>query len=335
MPSNPGWEWVVDEPGHRAGRGARPRLGRRARRGAGRHQPLLGDGRGHLADVRRRAAGGRARSARTSTRRSSAAADIHARERRGRRRGRRARPKPSRGRGASSPICRRRSTSCRARIEPTDDPGAARPMADRGHAARPAQGLQGAPHHRTRSSTRTRSSRSAAGSAARWSPGSPASTAGRSPCWPATPTSTAAAGPPTRRRRSTRFVDLADTFHLPVVHLVDKPGFVIGVEAEQAGTIRHGARALAAIYQAQGAVVLGDPAQGVRRRRRRPHAAPRGCTTATPGRRATGARCRSRAASRPRTAPSSTRRRTATSCAPRSRSGSTASARRSAPPRRS
>lgn len=49
----------------------------------------------------------------------------------------------------------------------------------------------------------------------------------------------------------TRFVDLADTFHLPVVHLVDQPGFVIGTEHERAGTIRAGARALAAIYQAQ------------------------------------------------------------------------------------
>jgi acetyl-CoA carboxylase carboxyltransferase component len=48
-----------------------------------------------------------------------------------------------------------------------------------------------------------------------------------------------------------RFVDLADTFHLPVVHLVDLPGFIIGLAAEKAGTIRHGARALAAIYQAR------------------------------------------------------------------------------------
>lgn len=46
-----------------------------------------------------------------------------------------------------------------------------------------------------------------------------------------------------------RFVDLAETFHLPVVHLVDQPGFVIGSAAERAGTIRHGARALAAVYQ--------------------------------------------------------------------------------------
>lgn len=49
----------------------------------------------------------------------------------------------------------------------------------------------------------------------------------------------------------TRFVDLANTFHLPVVHLVDIPGFVIGLASEQAGTIRHGARALAAVYQAR------------------------------------------------------------------------------------
>jgi propionyl-CoA carboxylase beta chain len=47
----------------------------------------------------------------------------------------------------------------------------------------------------------------------------------------------------------TRFVDLAETFRLPVVHLVDQPGFVIGSTAERAGTIRHGARALAAVYQ--------------------------------------------------------------------------------------
>tara|TARA_B100001758_G_C18412272_1_gene616702 strand:+ start:1725 stop:3272 length:1548 start_codon:yes stop_codon:yes gene_type:complete len=48
----------------------------------------------------------------------------------------------------------------------------------------------------------------------------------------------------------TRFVDIAETFHLPVVHLVDNPGFLIGLEAEKAATIRHGARALTAVYQA-------------------------------------------------------------------------------------
>lgn len=52
-------------------------------------------------------------------------------------------------------------------------------------------------------------------------------------------------------QKVTRFVDFATVFHLPVVVLVDIPGFVIGLEAETAGTIRHGARALTAVYQAQ------------------------------------------------------------------------------------
>jgi acetyl-CoA carboxylase carboxyltransferase component len=47
-----------------------------------------------------------------------------------------------------------------------------------------------------------------------------------------------------------RFIDLCDTFHLPCVHFVDQPGFLIGTDAERAGTIRKGARALAAVYQA-------------------------------------------------------------------------------------
>jgi acetyl-CoA carboxylase carboxyltransferase component len=47
----------------------------------------------------------------------------------------------------------------------------------------------------------------------------------------------------------TRFVDLAQAFHLPVVNLVDIAGFQAGVEAERAGTMRYGVRALAAVYQ--------------------------------------------------------------------------------------
>jgi acetyl-CoA carboxylase carboxyltransferase component len=46
-----------------------------------------------------------------------------------------------------------------------------------------------------------------------------------------------------------RFVDLAQTFHLPVVYLVDCPGFLIGGEAERTGTIKQGVRAMAAIWQ--------------------------------------------------------------------------------------
>ena len=50
-------------------------------------------------------------------------------------------------------------------------------------------------------------------------------------------------------QKVTRFVDLAEVFHLPVVHLVDIPGFMIGRAAEQAATIRHGVRAMSAIFQ--------------------------------------------------------------------------------------
>jgi acetyl-CoA carboxylase carboxyltransferase component len=45
-------------------------------------------------------------------------------------------------------------------------------------------------------------------------------------------------------------VDLCDQFHLPVVNVVDQPGFVIGTHAERQNTIRRGARALYASYQA-------------------------------------------------------------------------------------
>jgi len=46
-----------------------------------------------------------------------------------------------------------------------------------------------------------------------------------------------------------RFVDMAQTFHLPIVHLVDCPGFQVGLAAESSAVIRWGVRALAAINQ--------------------------------------------------------------------------------------
>jgi acetyl-CoA carboxylase carboxyltransferase component len=46
-----------------------------------------------------------------------------------------------------------------------------------------------------------------------------------------------------------RFIDLAQAFHLPVVHLVDCPGFQVGLAAEQSGVIRAGVRAMSAIQQ--------------------------------------------------------------------------------------
>ncbi len=48
-----------------------------------------------------------------------------------------------------------------------------------------------------------------------------------------------------------RFVKLADQFRLPIVHLVDNPGFMIGKLAEEAATIRRGVEAMNAIYRAK------------------------------------------------------------------------------------
>ncbi len=48
----------------------------------------------------------------------------------------------------------------------------------------------------------------------------------------------------------TRLVDLCQTFHLPIVSLTDQAGMSIGAAAERAGTIRFGARAITALYQA-------------------------------------------------------------------------------------
>ena len=47
-------------------------------------------------------------------------------------------------------------------------------------------------------------------------------------------------------QKTRRFIELCDTFHLPVVSLIDEPGFMIGAEAEKAGTIRFGTAAVLA-----------------------------------------------------------------------------------------
>jgi acetyl-CoA carboxylase carboxyltransferase component len=48
-----------------------------------------------------------------------------------------------------------------------------------------------------------------------------------------------------------RFIDLCDTFHLPIISFVDEPGFLIGSGAEAAGTIRFGAATIAATVQSR------------------------------------------------------------------------------------
>ena len=46
-----------------------------------------------------------------------------------------------------------------------------------------------------------------------------------------------------------RFVEMCDTFHLPIVNFVDQPGFMIGPEAEAKGTIRYGMAAVCAAVE--------------------------------------------------------------------------------------
>jgi len=52
-------------------------------------------------------------------------------------------------------------------------------------------------------------------------------------------------------RKLIKHVDMAQTFHLPVVHFVDCPGFAVGVKHERAATVKLGVQAMAAVYQAR------------------------------------------------------------------------------------
>lgn len=50
--------------------------------------------------------------------------------------------------------------------------------------------------------------------------------------------------------KQTRFAELFDAFHLPIVYFVDVPGLMIGPEAERSGILRRGSRAVQAIQRA-------------------------------------------------------------------------------------
>ena len=49
--------------------------------------------------------------------------------------------------------------------------------------------------------------------------------------------------------KAKRFVETAELFGLPVVNMVDNPGFMIGLEAEKTATIRRGVEAMNAVYR--------------------------------------------------------------------------------------
>ena len=51
--------------------------------------------------------------------------------------------------------------------------------------------------------------------------------------------------------KATRFISLCDAFNIPLVFLQDVPGFMVGVEVERRGIIRHGAKMIAAMASAE------------------------------------------------------------------------------------
>lgn len=50
--------------------------------------------------------------------------------------------------------------------------------------------------------------------------------------------------------KSTRFINLCDAFNIPLLFLMDVPGFMIGSDVERQGIIRHGAKMISAMSEA-------------------------------------------------------------------------------------
>jgi acetyl-CoA carboxylase carboxyltransferase component len=100
-------------------------------------------------------------------------------------------------------------------------------------------------------------------------------------------------------RKQIHFVEMCDCFHIPLVFLVDVPGFMVGRDAEANATLREGMRAVYVGLQATVptyTVVIRKcyGMAGMGRPRRT------GWSSRSPGRRPNGARCRSKAAWRRR-----------------------------------
>ncbi len=55
--------------------------------------------------------------------------------------------------------------------------------------------------------------------------------------------------------KQARFMELCDTFHLPIVYFVDVPGFMIGEAAERGGVLRKGGRAMQVMSEVKVPVV--------------------------------------------------------------------------------
>ena len=48
-----------------------------------------------------------------------------------------------------------------------------------------------------------------------------------------------------------RFIQLCDTFHLPMVYFADEPGFMVGLQAQKQGIVRAGARMVCATQKSR------------------------------------------------------------------------------------
>ena len=163
---------------------------------------------------------------------------------------RRARRAARRGSGprARSPTCPRRPARpapLADSIEPEhSDPGAAVPLERRARLRR----ARGARRDRR---PRTRCSSSARAGPATSSPRWPGSRAGRWRSWPTSRAIWAACSTPTGSEKAARFVGFCDSFGVPLLAVVDTPGFMPGSRQEQAGVIRHGASLVRAFASAR------------------------------------------------------------------------------------
>ena len=52
-------------------------------------------------------------------------------------------------------------------------------------------------------------------------------------------------------QKTTRFIKLCDTFHIPIISLVDEPGFLIGPDAEKEATILYGTEAVLTVTESK------------------------------------------------------------------------------------
>ena len=234
------------KPGPRARGRARARFGRGPRRGAACRQPLFGDDQ-KLGDVRRRSAGGEAprpgsdedrNSAAPTSRPAPAASTMPSTPRRRR----------SSAPGVSCPICRRRSIDLPPTTPCSDDP------------ERAEESLMKAVPRNRRQVYKMRPIIDAVVDKGSFFEvnanfGRPIITGlarleGRAVLLLASdPFHYGGSWTAEACQKVVRWVDFAETFHLPVVYLMDCPGFMIGLEAEKSATIRHGVRAMAAVNQ--------------------------------------------------------------------------------------